>query len=328
MPMKYDLKITAFPRIHITLIGMNQGSYRINGGIGFSISDPKFYLKFAKAEKFRLEDCRKLPFNNSEIERIRFKIEQIRKEYNFSSTIFCQLSGSSLTHYGFGAGTATYLACIEALFLINGYSYNEDLLKKISSRGGTSGIGINTYFKGGFVFDAGISNNRSEKIAPSSIMTKRKNLPLVLNHITLPDWKLGIVLPEEIQNLTELEEIEFFKNTCPIKKEFVESILYESVYGVLCSLIQEDFNIFCESVRNIQETKWKLEERSLYGEELKVIENEIYNSGAKSVGMSSLGPGLYYFSDKLESVYKTLRSKNIEVLETDFNNSPRIIEYA
>ena len=35
-----SITITTHPRIHITLIGMNNNGYRRHGGIGFSISDP------------------------------------------------------------------------------------------------------------------------------------------------------------------------------------------------------------------------------------------------------------------------------------------------
>ncbi|MEX2568136.1 MAG: hypothetical protein WD431_19465, partial [Cyclobacteriaceae bacterium] len=59
---------------------------------------------------------------------------------------------------------------------------------------------------------------------------------------------------------SELEEIDFFRKTCPIDKVAVSSILYESVFGVLSSIYENDFDGFCEAVKNIQGTKWKIEE--------------------------------------------------------------------
>ena len=63
----YKLRITAFPRIHMTLIGMNSDGYRINGGIGFSITDPKFLFSFTKSPNFQFIDDRIYGFTNDEL---------------------------------------------------------------------------------------------------------------------------------------------------------------------------------------------------------------------------------------------------------------------
>lgn len=326
-PLNYNIKITAFPRIHMTLIGMNADGYRINGGIGFSISEPRIFFSVKSSDSFSLKDLRGACFTSSEINRLKDKIDNIRSEYKLKYSIQCEIGGECPTHFGFGSSTATYLACIEALFILNDYPYDNELLVRISSRGGTSGIGINTYFKGGFVFDIGIRNKNNSSIAPSSISTQRANLPLVLNHIKLPNWKVGLILPSQIKSKSELEEIEFFKRTCPIDKEAVSSILYESLYGVFSGIYENDFDIFCDAVKTIQGTKWKKEERGLYGKAIDILEEHIYNSGVKCVGMSSLGPGLYFLSEDIEKAYSKLNLDEYNILESMFNNKPRIIEY-
>ena len=326
-PLNYNIKITAFPRIHMTLIGMNADGYRINGGIGFSISEPRMFFSVKSSDSFSLKDLRGSCFTSSEINRLKDKIDNIRTEYKFKYSIQCEISGNCPTHFGFGSSTATYLACIEALFILNDFQYDNELLVRISSRGGTSGIGINTYFKGGFVFDVGIPNKNNTSIAPSSISTQRVDLPLVLNHIKLPTWKVGLILPKQIKSKSELEEIDFFKRTCPIDKEAVSSILYESLYGVFCGLYENDFDVFCNAVKTIQGTLWKKEERGLYGKAIDMLEEHIYNSGVKCVGMSSLGPGLYFLSEEMEKAYSNLNLDEYNILESEFNNMPRIIEY-
>lgn len=323
----YSLRITAFPRIHMTLIGMNSDGYRINGGIGFSITDPKIFLSFHISKTFQLVDSRIFCFNSAEIERLKSRIEKLQSEFRFECSISCEISGLSMTHYGFGTSTATYLSCIEALFILNNRKCDEQLLKDISSRGGTSGIGINAYFKGGLVFDAGIPNHKNDRFEPSSISTNRNRLPLIIKHIKLPHWNLGIAIPNKIKCKSESEEINFFKQTCPIRKNEVEEILYESVYGSLSSIIENNFDIFCLSVKSLQNTKWKKEERSLYNNKIDNIESKLYTAGVKSAGMSSLGPGLYFFSDNLDIVSSNLNKEDFEVILTKFNNDGRIIYY-
>lgn len=46
------VKITAFPRIHISLIGMNANGHRINGGAGFAINSPELNFVFTKIRTF------------------------------------------------------------------------------------------------------------------------------------------------------------------------------------------------------------------------------------------------------------------------------------
>lgn len=322
----YNLRITSFPRIHITLIGMNSGGYRINGGIGFSISDPKMIVDFKLSKEFQILDSRLFGFSEEEKNRLILKLNNLKNEYRFNNSFECLISGSSLTHFGFGTSTATYLSCIEALFILNNKEYDEYLIKKISSRGGTSGIGINTYFNGGLIFDVGVINNNAE-LKPSSSY-KEVNLPLVVKHLEMPNWEIGILLPLVIKNKTEGEEKDFFKKVCPIEQTNVEKILYEVVYGVLSSVIENNYKCFSNSINNIQLTCWKNEERRLYGNKLNEIEELLKQNGALGIGMSSLGPGIFFTSNTFDNFNSVFENQDFLTYKTRTNNESRIIEYA
>lgn len=324
---KYDLRISAFPRIHITLIGMNKEGYRLNGGIGFSITDPKIEISFKLSDKGQIIDLREGGFSTSEKARLLSKIENIRISLGFKRSIDCYISGDSMTHYGFGTSTATYLSCIEALFILNDKKYDQSDICLISSRGGTSGIGINTYFKGGFVLDAGIPTHLNYQFGPSSLKGESDRLPLVLNHINTPNWPLGILISKQLKSLTELEEIQFFQETCPIDNVDVQSTLYEVIFGSLCSVMESNFSTFSTSINSIQKTRWKNAERSLYEGKIDKIEKQLFKLGAKGVGMSSLGPGIYIFSNDLLKIKKQIENDTTNLFLTKMNNNPRIIQY-
>jgi beta-ribofuranosylaminobenzene 5'-phosphate synthase len=323
-----SFKIIAFPRIHITLIGMNNDGYRINGGIGFSVSDPKIICSFLHSSEINIIDNRKKGFSSSEQKKIVSKLSKIYEEQCFTKKINCIISGNSFTHYGLGTSTATYLACIEALFIVNDREYEIDTIRKISERGGTSGIGINTYFHGGFVFDIGKRCSDLSSIhLPSSISGKKdKRKTQKLLQLKLPDWNIGLFIPNRINNLTEEEEIEFFKSTCPISKTDVFEILYESLYGVAGAIIEEDYETFCKAINAIQNTKWKQEERNNYGESLRSIENTLRSIKVDCLGMSSLGPGLFFFYNSLDKLYLP-KNLNGEIIHSKLNNNGRIISY-
>lgn len=323
------LRINTFPRIHITLIGMNRDGYRLNGGIGFSISSPTLDIYFEEADTIDIIDQRKHGFTEDELLRLKCHINLASKNQNFEKVFTCVINECIIqSHIGFGSNSMIYLACTEALFILNQRDYTEKNVIALSGRGGTSGIGINTYFRGGFIFDSGVANHGIKPHAPSSVfVSKGCQQPLLVKSIELPLWDLGICIPQIVPK-TEEDERRFFQTNCPIGKGDVEKILYEAVYGVTSSLMEDDFNAFCESINTIQQTKWKSLERNLYGEAITEVEKVIRKNGARSVGMSSLGPLLYFFGDDIEDIVERVNHEIPQCFcfKTTFNNFSRIVE--
>ena len=322
------LRIKAFPRIHISLIGMNDDGYRMNGGIGFSIDSPTLDMDFESSDSIDVIDKRGSGFTQAELIRLNNHLSIVMNKEKFQTGLRCVIyDGIVQSHVGFGSNSMIYLSCVEALFILNKQEYNYQDVIVLSGRGGTSGIGINTYFKGGFIFDAGISNYGQRSLAPSStFMNKVEDKPLLMKSITLPKWELGICI-SPIGHKTEEEERAYFLKNCPICRSDTATILYEAVYGITSALMENDFEVFCKSINTIQQTKWKSLERNLYGKELMTAELIIRNAGAKCVGMSSLGPMLYFFGDDINRVVEKVKTEMPQCicLETSFNNSGRIV---
>jgi len=321
-------RITSFPRIHITLIGMNSDGYRINGGVGFSISAPKINVYIEESKNIEIIDERELGFTELEKIRLQHVLEKSINRLGLKRRIQCVIQSNVFPHYGLGSNTAIYMSCIEALFLINDIKYSREDIVASSKRGGTSGIGINTYFEGGFIFDVGIKDN-DKLFTPSSIADRNGKTPLVIHKCKLPDWKMGICIPKYIQNKTEQEEIEFFKTHCPIEKSSIENVLYEAVYGITSSIIESDYDVFCKSVNTIQLAKWNYLQRLLYGKALIELEQKIMSFGADCVGMSSLGPMLFFTGNDINRIIENVVSSFPEAIcyNTSFNNKGRIIGY-
>lgn len=322
------IRITSFPRVHITLIGMNSGGYRINGSVGFSISNPEIDIYYEVSDIIKITDEREIKFTEQETDRLCKVLKEVTNNLSLKKKISCTIKGSALPHYGLGSNTSIYMSCIEALLILNEIEYRQNDIIAYSKRGGTSGIGINTYFEGGFIFDVGIKSNE-QSFKPSSIADRRGKIPLVMHKCRLPDWRIGICIPKYIQNKSEQEEVDFFKKHCPIDRTSIESILYEAVYGVTSSIIENDYDVFCESINAIQSTQWKYLERSLYGERLIELEQKIKSLGADCVGMSSLGPLLFFTGKNIDSINERISNdipKTI-IYNTSFNNKGRKISY-
>ncbi|WP_369510459.1 GHMP family kinase ATP-binding protein, partial [Escherichia coli] len=93
------------------------------------------------------------------------------------------ITGNLATHVGMGSGTGIRLACIEALLALNEVSLPQEELVRLSERGGTSGIGIKTYFDGGLVLDLGVRNDNAG-YAPSGLI-RPKALPASLPRLAV-----------------------------------------------------------------------------------------------------------------------------------------------
>ncbi len=284
---------------------MHTGEYRINGGIGFAITDPACELVFSRATDFAINDQRTAPLLAGELGRLTAILKAEQKRRGFATAFEVSIGGKMRTHFGFGSGTAIRLACLEALHLLNNFMPTQAELVAASERGGTSGIGINTYFSGGCVFDLG-RQPKNELHAPSHLVTASQS-PLVLDCLPMPEWDIGICVPLAIPYKSEAEEQVFFKRTCPLSAEAVYETVYHSLFGLYAAIREADQATFCNALRSIQDCAWKKAERLEYGTALVEVEQALYRCGAEVVGMSSLGPSLFFLADNVADVVSRMK---------------------
>jgi beta-ribofuranosylaminobenzene 5'-phosphate synthase len=227
---------------------------------------------------------------------------------NFAkSPVRIEISGEMPSHYGFGSATGIRLATLEAIAAVTGNDIERAGLIRASGRGGTSGIGVTTYFDGGLVFDVGIKNARLA-LLPSSVLEGARPFPLVITKLEMPAWKIGLCVPSDISPQTEEQEVTFFKRACPISAAAAKEALYQVIYGAIASAKERDFTGFCDAIKVIQRCTWKKLERDLYGEPFLSVEQRIYEAGASAVGMSSLGPGLFFLGNDVEAITARLQT--------------------
>jgi beta-ribofuranosylaminobenzene 5'-phosphate synthase len=298
------LKLIAASRLHLTLLALHNGEYRINGGLGFAITYPKCELNFSKSASFSILDKRDKPLTAEESDRLQTLLFEEQKQRCFDQALDIVLNGDMRPHAGFGSGTAVTLACLEALHLINGSHVTPEELIAASKRGGTSGVGIHSYFSGGYVFDLGRKIDGSP-FMPSN-QTGAKQSPLLLDKGPMPDWEFGICLPAGIPHKTQGEEREFFARICPLPADAVYETVYHTLFGLYAALRESDRIGFCNALKAIQTCAWKQAERREYGKELLDIEQAIYTAGADAVGMSSLGPSLFFLADDVPGIIEKM----------------------
>jgi beta-ribofuranosylaminobenzene 5'-phosphate synthase len=314
-------------RLHITLLALHSNRYRSNGGIGFSIREPECELTFSFADRLSILDNRIYPSTNEELERLQVLLQTEQAKFSFDHSLAITVSGNMRPHAGFGSGTAVTLACLEVLHLLNDSKITQAELIAASGRGGTSGIGIHSYFSGGYVFDLGRKIDDSP-FAPSHL-NGNQPAPLLLDHGPMPDWEIGVCMPAAIPHKTQAEEREFFERTCPLSADKVYETVYHTLFGLYAALREADRSAFCEALKAVQNCAWKQAERKEYGNDLLEIEHSIYAAGADAVGMSSLGPSLFFLAEDVNHIVEIMREArpDCEWLVTRPDNSGRKIAY-
>ncbi len=304
------IEVTSNARLHLTLFSMHEGGLRINGGIGFSVDSPNITVRAGFSNKFCLLDKRQVGLSELALCRLQRVLRSAVNECNLpKDNILIEISGQANANYGFGTGTAIRLACIEALMLLNDCTLSKDKIIRLSERGGTSGIGINSYFTGGLVVDLGVQNH-GQRLQSSSQTESTADLPLLLQQTKMPSWDVGICIPPHIPPLSEKEETDFFIKTCPINESESHKALYHSIIGVYAAVSEGKKEAFDGSIRAIQQCAWKKAERGLHGNSLLLLENDLYNAGATAVGMSSLGPSLFFLAKDVRTVIASMQENH------------------
>ncbi|MEM8986677.1 MAG: beta-ribofuranosylaminobenzene 5'-phosphate synthase family protein [Pseudomonadota bacterium] len=290
------MKIEIQPRLHLGLISMHAEAKRRNGGLGFAIAAPTGVVTCRSAQGFSFDDRRDVPLSDMERQRIEDAVNDARETHRLDYSVDAVLKGNLLTHVGMGLGTAIRLAVLESLFVLNGREATPEDLIASSQRGGTSGIGIRTYFNGGFVFDLGVPQQIGGHLPSSQAMPSKP--PLVLHQLAMPDWPLCLVVPKGLAPKTQYQEVEFFKRVTPLRDKDSFEAAYHALFGVSAALVEADYSNFCSAVTDLQSTKWKSLEWSEYGSGLYKIADHLRGLGADCVGLSSLGPMLFAFGDE------------------------------
>jgi beta-ribofuranosylaminobenzene 5'-phosphate synthase len=154
---KVRVRVIAPARLHIGLISMHLNGPRKNGGIGFAIESPNAVVGVAPSSRVVVRDERLVRLDSSELDLLTQSVDQIVRENRLVPAEII-ISGSIQTHVGMGSKTAIQLSIVEALCVLSGHPLSRSRLIKMSGRGGTSGVGVSSYFSGGMILDLGQLN--------------------------------------------------------------------------------------------------------------------------------------------------------------------------
>ncbi|MHC1584792.1 MAG: beta-ribofuranosylaminobenzene 5'-phosphate synthase [Candidatus Syntropharchaeia archaeon] len=292
-------------RLHFTLIDLNGELGRIDGGIGVALKNPHLEVEVSIAE----ED--KIP------ERAMSVVERMREKLTLKNRYRIEIVNPLPSHVGLGSQTQLSLSIAKGIALLEKKNFSVLELARIVRRGGTSGIGIAAFEKGGFILDGGHSSSVKDSFLPSAV-SHAPPPPIIFQHPLPEDWYFVIAIPDVKRGAHGKEEIDIFQRYCPIQREEIEKLTRIILMKTLPSIVEEDITTFGESLTMIQGIGFKRIECELQDEIVRDL-FDYFRDNSEGYGMSSFGPTVYAIvegkkkAEKLsKDVKKFLVEKNMD----------------
>lgn len=291
-------------RLHMTLIDLNGIYGRIDGGVGLTIEKPSL-----KIEAERSDSGIDVEFSNAStavsglVEDYTTKIKNSAAKsmdaLKIDEGFKFKVDATFPPHSGLGSGTQLSLAVAKLVTSMNGKDFTAYKLAKIVGRGGTSGIGTESFENGGFIIDGGHTSVEKPSFLPSSA-SQATPPPIIVRYNFPEDWKIILTIPNVERGVSGNEEVNAFQNYCPIQLSEVERLSHLILMKLMPAVVEADLDSFGSAVNRIQDIGFKKIENQLQNPYIGKIMDVLRNSGAAGVGMSSFGPTIYAFTDTNE----------------------------
>ncbi len=301
--MNKSLTITAPARIHIGFLDLEKKSMRKFGSIGLTISDFYYKIKIEKFSKIRV-----ICENKLLKDKIINIIKKFQLKYSISQFKITVLNEIPI-HNGLGSGTQLALSLGYLISKFNNLDISIDQISNFLNRGLRSGVGIQSFKKGGFNIDVG-------KLVGSP------NPPLNILNLKWPrEWKILLILDKNLIGVHGKKEIEEFKELEEISLDQSNLTYKALVMNIIPGLIEQNFNEFAKGVRIIQENMSRTFHGGINKFASKNVEKIFLNLKKyriKGFGQSSWGPtGFLFFENSkkrnqlLKHIENYINLKNI-----------------
>ena len=284
------IRIKTASRLHFGLIDLNGELGRIDGGIGIALNNPNSIIEASPEDKDIIIESR------TQTDTIKEIAEKVLKHLNLDKGIKIKVKELIPPHVGLGSKTQLSLGIASLITRIYSNTIYPDYeLARITGRGGTSGIGVNVFSKGGFILDGGHTFGKDkdkESILPSSASSAPPASPLVRYEI--PDnWYFVITIPNAGKHIHGINEVNIFKKYCPISAEEVGKVSRLVLMKILPSIAFKNIRMFGEGLSGLQEIGFKKHEIELQPQIIKDLMKFYLDNGAHGAGISSFGSVTY-----------------------------------
>lgn len=293
------LSVSAPSRVHVALADLGNATFRRYGGAGFALSNPRAEISLHRSEQSEIIGLTKLDEEG----------QRVISNLFFSYIGDHRLSPSTLTirrcprpHAGYGSRTALILAVVHALTQFYNIPASEADQIHLSRRGGTSGVGVHSFWRGGVCWDAGHPAELLDEYRPSSEAVGHSVPPLMMRLPFPEEWEIALFDSGAI-SLSGKDESEFFRKHTPIDRMAALETIGALYHGVLPAFRCADLELLRRALNKIQSTGFKKAEIDLHKQMVKNLLSELDSCGI-ACGLSSMGPLVYAIFNRNDSLIR------------------------
>lgn len=275
------IKVVSPSRLHLTLIDLNAELGRVDGGAGITLESPGLEISATEADTIEVIGD---PLLAGKMRKAAQALLPAGKG------IKLQIDDSLPDHVGLGSGTQAALSAAAAVNRIYRLGKSVRELAVAVGRGGTSGIGVAAFEKGGFILDGGHKFRDKGAFSPSAASHAPPGP--VLFRRDFPDWPIVLAIPNS-KGAHDAVEVDLFKKFCPIPLAEVQEICHVILMQMLPALVEEDLESFGRAINHVQTVGFKRREVELQSQPVLDIMKYMRDNGASGSGISSFGPVVY-----------------------------------
>jgi len=274
-------------RLHFSLIDMNGRLGRVDGSLGLALNYPNVVLGATKSKEISVRGEE------------RASVEELAsvflKHFKIVSGAQIEVKSTIPKHVGLGSNTQLSLAVASVLSRIYGIKKTTRELAIIMKRGGTSGIGVAAFERGGLILDGGHSFGRDgekQSFLPSSA-SKAQPAPVLARYAFPEDWFFIIAIPHIHRGVHGEEEIRVFKERCPINAAYVGKACRIVLMKLLPALLERNIENFGSGLTELQDAGFASATKDLMHPVVRRCIRFMLKKGAYGAGQSSFGPSTF-----------------------------------
>lgn len=282
------MTVCSAARLHFGFLDMTGGLGRKFGSVGLSITDPRTVVRARASDTSAVygadEEERALAMTYAGRFYEKYGAAGIQKERARGAVI--HLEHGIPPHIGLGSGTQLALCVTTALCELYGVKQSVREAAVTSRRGLRSGIGIESFRRGGFIVDAGSEN-------------PEEDVPLPLFRHAFPrNWRIILAYPPAAKGLSGADEELAFRALKPdpgASAEICRLVLMKLLPGLIERKI-ERFGDAIERMQRVTGESFSSVQSGCFASPLaEDIFAKMRQLGARGMGQSSWGPVVYGF---------------------------------
>lgn len=219
------------------------------------------------------------------------------------------------SHVGLGSHTQLVLALGTAICRAAGRQQAPRELARLAGRGGTSGIGVNVFSRGGLVIDGGHSFGpglEKESCLPSSA-SHAGPAPLLARYRLPERWRFVLVTPRTERGAHGQREVDLFQEAFPLPTSETGEVCRRVLLELMPGAHTGDLKLLGRSLTALQGVGFKQREVGLQPEPVRQLIDVMVEAGAAGAGLTSFGPTVYALAGDRESAEAVLDTARVHL---------------